>query len=457
METYDKVILGHIILANKEIEEGYIALSGSIVAEVADVQDNKIPPAKKIYDFRGQYIFPSAIDSQVHSRSQKGQEDFIYSTASAATGGVGTIIDMPYDADNLICNAQAFNRKLAEAKEQARVDFGLYGSVLPTEGSKHIKEIIQAGAVGFKFSTFGTDPKRFPRVPPYVLHECFKAIAPYGLVAGVHNEDDESVKHLIEVCKEKGESNYKAHTNSRPIWTENIAISQIYEIGADTSCHAHVVHCSNSRGYEICASYQKQGFLVSIEACLHYLVLSEEEDVSRLIGKAKVNPPIRSKIEQEALWKHLECDNITVVSTDHVSWSEDKKSFENMFENSSGATGLEVLLPLLVSEAYRRGVDLRKIVRVLAYNPARLFNISHRKGALEVGRDADLVVLSKEKYLYDSKKSGVNFASWSPYDGREINFKVQKHMVRGEWVFDEGRVLASPGFGEFVSPMKKVN
>ncbi|PAF43425.1 amidohydrolase family protein [Helicobacter sp. 11S03491-1] len=454
MKAYDKLVLGHIVLAHKEIQSGYVAISNGVVMEVAMINSSKLPPAKEIHDFSGYYIFPSVIDSQVHSRSQAGQEDFIYSSASGAAGGVGTIIDMPYDAGRLICNEQAFNAKKQEAKAQTRVDFGLYATINPLEGSRHIEELIQAGAIGFKFSTFGTDPTRFPRIPPYIMQECFAKIAPYGLVAGVHNEDDESIKYLIEFYQNQGITDYKAHNLSRPIWTENIAIAQIYELGAQTGCHAHVVHCSNPRGYEICAGYQKQGFCVSIEACLHYLVLSEEEDVSGLVGKAKVNPPIRSLKDKEALWKHLDCGNITVVSTDHVSWSEDRKSFANMFKNSSGATGLEVLLPLMLTEAHKRGISFSKIVRVLSYNPARLFHINHKKGALEIGRDADLVILSKENYLYDAGRSGVNFVSWSPYDGREIDFRVKKHMLRGEWIFDDGKVLASPGFGEFVSPMK---
>ena len=91
-------------------------------------------------------------------------------------------------------------------------------------------------------------------------------------------------------------------------------MQQVYELGVATGCRAHVVHCSNGRGYEICRSFREQGFAATIEACLHYLVLCEEDDVSRLKGRAKVNPPIRRRAEREKIWQHLAAGNVTVVS-----------------------------------------------------------------------------------------------------------------------------------------------
>lgn len=452
MGSYQKVILGHVVLASGEIPVGYVAIHNNKIARVGSIKDG-IPDSVEVEDFSGSYILPAAIDAQVHSRSQLGQEDFIWSTNSAAVGGVGTIVDMPYDAGRLICNAERFNLKKSEAKAQAKVDFALYGTVHPSEGDQKIDEIVHAGAIGFKFSTFGTDPERFPKISSKIMHNCMSKISEYGLITGVHNEDDETVKLLIEEHKKQGQTDYSAHSTSRPIYAENIAIAQVYELGADTGCSAHIVHCSNSRGYDLCQSYQKQGFDTTIEACLHYLVLCEEEDVARLGGRAKVNPPIRKKKEREALWKHLANGNITVVSTDHVSWSIDRKMNDNIFENASGATGLSLLVTLLVDGAIHRSIPLSRIAQVLAYNPARLFRINHQKGALEVGCDADLVVIRKDPYVYSAKEhEQYNFSDWSPYDGMTIDHQVSGTMVRGQWVYKNSKVLSEAGFGEFIQP-----
>lgn len=448
----DKVLRGHVITAAHEFADGYIAISNGKIVRVGEASAG-LPEAQEYEDFRGAYLLPAAIDAQVHSRSQAGQEDFIWSTRAAAAGGVGTIVDMPYDAGSLIANVENFRAKRDSAASQTRVDFALYATVHPDEGALRIADLVHEGAIGFKFSTFGTDAVRFPRITPAMMYECFTQIARYGLVAGVHNEDDETVKTLVARAQAAGERDYGAHARSRPIYAENLAVQQIYELGAETGCRAHVVHCSNGRGYEICKSFREQGFDTTIEACLHYLVLSEEEDVSRLVGRAKVNPPIRSAKEREAIWQHLAAGNVTVVSTDHVSWSAERKDNPDMLANASGATGLELLVSLVFDGALARGVDLRRVAQVLAYHPARLFSLQGQKGALEVGCDADVVVLEKAPYVYSASASGHNFTSWSPYDGREIQHRVKRTMVRGNWVFAEGEVLAEAGFGQFVRPM----
>jgi allantoinase len=107
-------------------------------------------------------------------------------------------------------------------------------------------------------------------------------------------------------------------------------MAEVYEIGAQAACSAHVVHCSVGRGYELRESYRRQGFDATVEACIHYLILDEENDVARLGGKAKINPPVRPRHEVEALWRHLAAGQVTVVSTDHVSWSESRKTDPDM-------------------------------------------------------------------------------------------------------------------------------
>lgn len=450
----DMLLRGHVITAAHEFTDGYVAICDGKVLAVGDAQAG-MPQAAQVEDYRGAYIFPAAIDAQVHSRSQAGQEDFVWSTRVAAAGGVGTIVDMPYDAGSLIANVENFRAKREAAQAQARVDFALYATVHPEEGKARIADLVREGAAGFKFSTFGTDPVRFPRIAPWMMHECFAEIARFGLVAGVHNEDDETVQTLLARAQANGESDYAVHTRTRPVYAENLAIQQIYELGADTGCRAHVVHCSNARGYEICQSFREQGFAATIEACLHYLVLSEDEDVSRLIGRGKVNPPIRHSREREAIWQHLAAGNVTVVSTDHVSWSSDRKDNPDMLANASGATGLELLVALVVDGAVKRGVDLRRVAQVLAYNPARLFSLQGQKGALEVGCDADLVILRHAPRVYSAKESGHNFTDWSPYDGRTVHHRIEKTMVRGQWVFADGEVLAEPGTGRFVRPLER--
>jgi len=449
MSDFDLVLKGTLVLPDRVVPSGFVAVRDGLVAMLGQ---GTIPAARERHDLGTALIMPGAIDAQVHSLSQKNQEDFIWSTRAAAAGGVTAIVDMPYDEGNLVCSAEAVKGKIAHAEAQARVDFALYGTIDPEEGPIRIAEQAEAGVAAFKFSTFGTDPKRFPRIPPALLAECFAEVAKTGLTAGVHNENDEYVHAAMAKVKAAGITDYTAHGLSRPPLTELLAMHEIYEIGVQTGCPAHVVHCSLSRGYEIASAYRAQGYAATVECLIHYLTLDEETDAKRLGGRSKCNPPIRPRAEVEALWRQLAAGNVTLLSTDHVSWSLDRKTNPDMLANASGLPGLETLIPLFVKGALERGVPLSWGARLMALNPARHFRIDHVKGALEPGKHADIAVLTPEPYVYDAGKTGNNVAGWSPYDGMILPYRISATYCHGELVYDGTTVLAAPGAGRFVRP-----
>jgi len=452
MADFDLVLQGTVVLPERILEAGYVAVRDGKIAEIG----LGVPPAARERHLLGKaLILPGAIDAQVHSLSQKDQEDFTWSTRSAAAGGVTTIVDMPYDEGNLVCSAEAVKKKIAHAGPQARVDFALYGTVDPEEGAKRVAEMVDAGVAAFKFSTFGTDPKRFPRIPPALLDECFAAIAPTGLTAGVHNEDDEAVRTYMERVKASGITDWRAHGLSRPPITELLAMHTIFETGANTGCPSHVVHCSLGRGYDIARAYRRDGFEATVECCIHYLTLDEENDVKRLGGKAKINPPIRSRAEVEALWRRVAEGNVWLVSTDHVSWSENRKTNPDMLANASGVPGLEVMVPLFIKGASERGIPLTWAAKLMAENPAKHFRLDHVKGALTSGKDADIVVLEPRETVYDAAASGNNVVGWSPYNGIRLPWTVSATYLRGSKITDGATVLAEPGTGQFVRPLPR--
>jgi len=118
--------------------------------------------------------------------------------------------------------------------------------------------MVEAGVSAFKFSTFNTDLKRFPRIPPQDLYACFKEIGRFGLAAGVHNENDEMVRAAMANVEASGITDYRAHALSRPPVTETLAMAEVYELGAQSGCSTHVVHCSVGRGYDLCEAYRQQ-------------------------------------------------------------------------------------------------------------------------------------------------------------------------------------------------------
>jgi allantoinase len=125
-----------------------------------------------------------------------------------------------------------------------------------------------------------------------------------------------------------------------------------------------------------------------------------------------------------------------------------------MFANSSGLPGLEVLLPLLLKGLHERGLSLSHAARLLAHNPAHLFRLGATKGALAVGRDADVVLMSASPYRYDAGAAGVNVVDWSPYQGIELPYRVEATYLRGKPVAADGKVIAEPGTGRFQKPLR---
>ncbi|TKW68043.1 MAG: allantoinase [Paracoccus denitrificans] len=449
MSDFDLVLSGRIVLTEREIPAGFVAVRDGRVAMIGE---GAPPSGRESHRLGAAMILPGAVDAQVHSLSQKGAEGFAASTAAAAAGGVTTIVDMPYDQDDLIASAAAVGRKAALIEAEARVDVALYGTIDPEEGPARIAEQAEAGVAAFKFSTFGTDPKRFPRIPPALLMACFSEVAKTGLAAGVHNEDDAFVREAMAAVEAAGITDWRAHGMSRPPMTEILALLQIYETGHATGCPAHVVHCSLGRGYEIAQTYRDHGDAATIECCIHYLTLDEEHDVARLGGKAKINPPIRPRAEVEKLWRQVALGNVSMVSTDHVSWSEDRKTNPDMLKNASGVPGLEVMVPLFVKGALERGLPVTWAAKLMAENPARHFRIEDRKGGIALGRDADMTVLEPVPQVYDARASRHSVAGWSPYDGIELPWSVAGTWLRGQQVFDGKDVLARAGNGRFIRP-----
>jgi allantoinase len=177
--------------------------------------------------------------------------------------------------------------------------------------------------------------------------------------------------------------------------------------------------------------------------------------VQRLGGKAKINPPVRPRAEVETLWRKVAEGNVWLVSTDHVSWSENRKTNPDMLANASGVPGLEVMVPLFVKGALERGIPLTWAAKLMAENPAKHFRLDHIKGALMPGKDADIVVLEPNERVYDASASGNNVVGWSPYNGIRLPWTVSATWLRGQKITEGAKVMAEPGSGRFVRPLPR--
>jgi allantoinase len=454
--TFDPVdlsILGRIVSPEGEPARGEVLVSEGRIVEVRTGdppgRDPAPVPAKRI-DVGSALVLPGAIDCHVHSGSHPG-EGLAALTRSAAAGGVTTVVDMPYDAVAPVDDPEVFAEKREKVAREALVDVALLATIRPGSGAADVGPLVEAGAVGFKLSLFCTDPRRFPRIHDEQFLEILREVREAGSVACVHAENEEVIKPLIERARAEGDGSPRAHCRSRPPVSETQAVLTALEYARDTGAHLHLCHLSLPRSVDLAAGYAAEGADVSVETCPHYLAFSED-DMDAKGGRLKINPPLRQPGDVEGMWERLLAGEVDVVASDHAPWPLEDKTKPFIFDNHSGAPGVETALTVLASGLFRRGGTPRDLARLISSAPAEQFGLSHRKGSIAPGMDADLVVFDPEEPFTLDEGALHSNAGWSPYHGMAFEGRVVLTVSRGEVVWDGTTLSGSPGRGRLLEP-----
>ena len=186
------------------------------------------------------------------------------------------------------------------------------------------------------------------------------------------------------------------------------------------------------------------------EACIQYLCMTED-DIIRLAGKGKCNPPFRTADEVERMWQCLLADKIAYVSTDHAPWPLERKLHVDIFANGAGLTGMQSFAPLMFTLLDTRGLPVTLMATYCAERSAKLHGLWPKKGAIRVGSDADMCVLQRGDFVFDEAAiQDRPEMRWSPYHGRAMRARVAATYLRGVLIWDGSTVLARPGTGRFL-------
>jgi allantoinase len=442
----DLIVQGDLVLSEETIQNGVVGILGERIAGIFDAE--ALPPHRAAIRVPGQYILPGMIDGHVHCYSTPN-EGFAGATRAAAAGGVTTIVEMPYDLGRPVISRDRFVDKQQRLEAESFVDVALLATIKKTGGLDQIPLMAEAGACGFKASLFETDPDRFPRIPDPELLGAFSLIRQTGLPIGLHAENDELVQWTTEQAR-AGNADAGAHCRSRPEITESSAVVKALEFAHATGVHLHICHASFARIFGLVDWYRQQGTNVTAETCTHYLTLAEE-DMERLGARGKINPPLRPAVEHDKLWALCASGKVDMIASDHAPWLAEYKTHPNIFDNASGAPGVQVLAPMLYSEGVAKGrLTIHDMVRLLAQRPAEIFGLAPRKGQIRVGADADLAIVDPDVEWVLDEKDQLSSAGWSPYHGWSMRGKVTTTILRGQVVFDGEQVVAEPGTGRFV-------
>ncbi len=396
---------------------------------------------------------PGMIDTHVHI-SEPGRahwEGFETGSKSLAAGGTTCYVEMPLNALPATISRENLQLKLDAAKDQNYVDYSFYGGLVP-ENLDKLAELDKAGVPAFKcfLSDITSDvPGDFIHVDDYTLYKGMQKLADLDQLLCIHAENPSITKKLGQEFASLGKNSGVEYAESRPVFTEVEAVSRAILLAKETGCKLHLVHISTSEAIQVIQKAKQEGVDVTVESCPHYFAFTAEQ-VDEIGPRAKCQPPIRPAEIQAKLWDELLNGNVDWITSDHSPCTEDLKQ-GNLWEAWGGISGCQNNVDLMFDLAVKqRGLAVEKFVDLIATNPARRFNIPN-KGEIAVSKDADIIlvdpnqsyVVKREELYYKNKHSA--------YEGRKIDCRVTKTILRGNVVFDLEKGIVGEPKGKLIT------
>jgi len=403
-------------------------------------------------DVSGLHILPGVVDPHVHfsDQDQSAFEDFDTGTRAAAAGGVTTVLDMPLNLPPTV-DAATFAARRAAIERHALVDVGLWAGLVPGNRPE-LPRMAALGAVAFK--AFTCEAAHWFHVDDDDLLEGMRTASRLGLPVGVHCENNAIVAGERARLRAEGRRDLAAHAASRPEVAEWEAIARVTLLARVSGAATQVVHISTAEGVDTVWSARQAGARVAAEVTMHHLTLDDEEG-ARIGRLATGAPPLRPRRQVDALWRRVLDGRVQSVGSDHSPATVAQKdlSRQEHWDAPDGVTGVQTLLPLLLSEGvHARGLGLERVASLTAANPARMFGLYPRKGAIQIGGDADFAVVDMQRRWTLTPDLLFYKWPWSPHTGWEFQGRVVRTIVRGRTVYLDGDIVAAPDWGAFLSP-----
>ncbi|KAI3318983.1 allantoinase [Xylariaceae sp. AK1471] len=471
-------------------------VTGKIVAIVAAVLPKTCFPSTATYiNYGSKLLMPGLVDAHVHL-NEPGRtewEGFSTGTRAAASGGVTTVIDMPLNAIPPTTTLAGFKEKLAASQDQCWVDVGFYGGVIPGNADE-LLPLVEAGVRGFKGFLIESGVEEFPAISSADIELAMKTLNGTPTTLMFHAEMippiTDSVGDAVQISEPPlaphGDLKaYQTFLESRPPSFETYAIDQIVSLAPLASnLHLHIVHLSATQAIPILKEARRNGINITAETCFHYLGLAAE-GVEDGDCRYKCCPPIREQLNQDGLWDELQAPDscIMTIVSDHSPCTPELKLLPShlqtmdtrphihhsdsgidmradleleakaptaspqgdFFAAWGGISSVGLGLPILHTSAKKRAAagyksvpTILDVVRLCSQATAKQVGLSHRKGALKVGMDADICVFDEtEEWVLHSH--GMHWKNrCSPWEGHEFTGRVKETWLRGRKVFEHG-------------------
>ena len=461
MSGIETLLRGGEVLTPDGVHLLDIGLSGGKI--IGLYAPDTAPKADEVRDCTGLTILPGLVDIHFHIRApsypQRGTVQT--ETRAAAAGGVTTLFEMPI-AKPCCSNAAELDRRRAHFADNAFVNFGLYGA--PGDLSDGAVAAMQAaGAIAFKMFTTTAPQGREDEFEGLALPgeaEQFRAlqrVATTGLPLVVHAESADLLAHFETLASRLNPADAATHTAARPAVCEAVAVAKLLAMNITAQAKLHIAHVTSADTVAVLRGFAGTSDF-SAETCPQYL-FSTAEDVARHGVFAKVNPPIRSQADQDAIWQAVADGVIAHVTTDHAPFSlAEKQAAAGSFPTAPpGVPGVEFILPAMLDAVAAGRMSLKQAHDLISANGARRYGIYPRKGAILPGSDADLVLvdLAAETVLSSDQMQTNARGVAHLFTGRRMQGRVDSTIVAGQTVYRDGKITGSPGYGRYVNTLEQ--
>jgi dihydroorotase len=440
------------------VVEGQAYFQGRLIKCCIGIDEGKISEVKKIikgdknFDYGDKLILPGAIDSHVHFRDPgfTHKEDFSTGSIAAAFGGVTCVLDMP-NTNPQTTNADALREKIRIASSKSFVDFGMFAGI--TE--KCDIESLSKHATAFKIYLASTTGDMYIE-DNESLKNLFSKIENTGKTVAVHCEDNSLMNMKIQA------TTLLDHLKSRPNESERSGILRAISMAG--RARLHLCHVSTKEGVELIRSFKSDDLncreilnknmpsaisnpILTSEVTPHHLFLNTDSDVGAF---GKVNPPLRTPEDQDALWQALKEGLIDTIASDHAPHTLEEK--ENFQKALSGMPGVETMLPLMLYRVKHDRFDMHRLIDAICTKPSIIYGLN--KGAIEPGMDGDLIVVDMREEREIKGEELHSKCGWTAFEGLDGVFP-RSTFVRGEQVIRDWSIEGDVGFGDYVNTKKK--
>lgn len=429
---------GEIVFPDQGVRTGSIGVKDGRIAAL--LAPGSQASAKEVVDCRGKWVMPGLIDPHTHIGFGSNETDFETESRSAAIGGVTGL--MTFHRSNDLRQSTGPWKERGES--QSLIDFGFHFGVTSKLHIDTLPECAERfGVTSIKvylmYKGASGAAKGFTEIDDGLLFRALQQGARIkGGVVGVHCENVEVIPVFREPLKEAGRNDLPVWDEQSPGFLEAENVFRVIYFGEKAECPVNIVHMSSAESLEIVRRAKKPGRApIHVETCSHYLALTGQSPIGFL---GKVNPPLRSAADVEALWDGVRDGTISTIGSDHVPRKRETKG-PDIWKASAGFPGIGTLLPILIDEGvHKRGLPIERIAAVTSANVARLYSLPN-KGHIAIGMDADLVVVDPDKAIVIDPATQESFSDYSPYEGMSFKGAPVRTILRGRTLAVDGNVV----------------